>query len=656
MIGYKCKSILTILFGYIAIIFVGDAFGQIYKPASPPFEPVKPPSPYRPAMPQFFESPSSFRNVTYKVRPNVVKISSTTGTTILNNLKLPEEIIENKTILIPPKNKLKNGALIASPLFSQLRSQIQLQRGMILFDPDNKVAFKVMGETIIRKTNYIVLTRPQIHEVLEEFIIPPQTVTINKGNIIPLTPKEVQFIYTPPKTGSIQPYSGEIWHIRNPWLKLEFNNIPLVAYTKNGATVSVILDGRIGLTPINVEGSYSCFSGYKFIVWTGEEISLKVTVNMDLREDLKIPLFAIDIPAGIASVRGGVYLLVGMDGKFTLWAEATEWLEASAGTHGGTFLCIPTGFNPQLDLNKGFDARASFTGAISGYVKGGPLLELELLGFDLVGAGALAGMGVDAEAKGSILEADIYGSLEIFATLLGERINFVNNTFMLYQMQRPNTAGYEINFYEACAYRGIIRGNIKKDEGGRLNPVRNTSITLKVDHNGQQNVLYGFTNEEGDFTILTSQYKLYLYKGDKIYIGKIGEDSIPGSPFIEPTFPFKHIHIEFADFFNDLSKGYISPAVIKDHGTGMIQNLYYTGPICYNTGSCTYADSNGNFVLNSDFKPDQRVIASVEYNGFRIESPPVYTDTRFSTRRLIEPLKIYTYRDSDGKPVVKSLL
>ena len=601
------------------------------------------------------ESPASFQRVTYRFKQGVKVIRREESQRFINNLKVAEEVTQGKTLSLTPKMKLQQGALIEPAILNESGISA-LERGAIIYDETTKLAAKVMDQTSLRNREYLTLTRPQIFEVLDEFEIPQQTVTLTSGNITPLTPSNVQFQYRRTSTGAISLRSGERWHIRDPWLKITFDDVPLVAYTSEGRSINVRLSGRIGLTPIDVSGRYSSFSGYEFKLRSGEEISLKVTVAMNVREDLKIPLFAIDIPAAIATIRGGFYLLVGVDGSFTLMVETTEWLEAEAGVRGGTFLWIPTGFDPFFNLNKGFESDAYFAGQINGYIKGGPLVEIELLGWDLLGAGGLVGIGIGCQVLGSgsdsILDVDIYGSIEIYAALFGKRINLVNNTFSLYHLQKPNTAGYDVKYLEACAWRRILWGELKKDLGnGQFEPVT-AALVIEINRNNQQiATITANSDEDGRFRV---GIPFDLYYGDKIRLIQVGSHMI-NSAAISPTFPFKRVRIEYVDFFNDVCRGQVEAAMVKNWTTGEWEQISYTGDIRLNNGARTTCDRDGNFLLSYDFKPGENVIASIDFNGFVVNSPPLQTDVAFLGKRYIEASNLSEYTEPSGRLVEKKV-
>ncbi|MEW6573769.1 MAG: S-layer homology domain-containing protein [Bacillota bacterium] len=443
-------------------------------------------------------------------------------------------------------------------------------------------------------------------------------------------------------------------HLQDPLIELEFNNKQLAGYSANGEKIDVKLDGYLGIDKITVDGKYSCTGGYRFAARTGEEVHLKATCAMKIKKDLVIPLFAIDVPAGIAHAGGGLYLLVRVDGNFTLVTEADQWLTVTAGMHGGTFLFVPTSFHPILGVDKGFDADASFLGAVNGYIKAGPLLDLELLGWDVAGAGALAGMGVSCTTEGegsdSVINADIYGILQVYANLAGRRIDLFNYRPVLAQMKTPNTAGYDVKFREVCAYRNSIWGNIQQDlgAGGGLQPFTGTvELEIKNASTSLKGKVPANCDANGDFHVDLNNSGVNLEKDDRIRVIKIAGQPV-NSAAVSPTFPFKEVRLQYADFFNDSSEGCVSPARVKNWSTGQYEYVNYAGPIVYNNGASTASDRDGSFRLAYDFKPDQTVSAGIVYKGFKVTSDAVKPDADLGGISLREQVSAGVYTGADG--------
>ncbi|MCR4395933.1 MAG: hypothetical protein NUW07_04255, partial [Candidatus Saccharicenans sp.] len=348
-------------------------------------------------------------------------------------------------------------------------------------------------------------------------------------------------------------------------------------------------------------------------------------------------------------------LLVGVDGQFTLVTEATEWLEATAGVRGGTFLWIPTGFKTFYSLNKGFEADAHFLGQLKGYVKAGPLLDLDILGWSLVGAGFTVGLGLDSQTFGSLSEAmldvQIYGSIELYVSLFKHRLNIINNKYNLYHFQKPDSQGYDVRYYEVCAWRGSIWGNIKKEQNGEMVAVQEP-LVLEVKRNDQViGRLQAPPDSSGDFQVSVN---FPLYQGDRVRVIKVGVKDI-NSASVNPTIPFSDIRLDYADFFNDRAIGQVSAAKVKNWKTGQWEYVNYTGNIRFNNGAMTSCDNEGNFTLNYDFKPGQNVAASIEYNGFSVTSPGITTDTALLGWRVLESSELSEYTDSSGRAVEKRL-
>ncbi len=632
---------------------LSDRLSQIIKKAEKPqIDQVRPAT---------SEPPASFQNVRYRFKSNVRVLKANFN----ENLKVAEEVLQQKMVQVRPVEKLVQGALIRSGVIEdQLKTINQGQQseiGMIIYDETTKLAGKVISKATIQNRDYYVMTRPQLHEVLDEFEIPQQTVTLTSGNITPLTPPEVKIHYFPQqkaKTYSLPFGSDYKWHIKDPLLVYEFEDVEVWGIHGQGVDISVRITGHIGISPINVSLKWTCFDGYDLNINTGEEINLKVTFTSKIDRDLIIPLAAIDVPGGIAQVKGGLYLLIGADGKFRLTAEATEWLGAAAGIRGGTFLYIPTGCDPYSDFYKGFESDVNFTGHLNGYIKVGPLADLDICGWSLVGAGFMVGLGLESSIRGSLIKKDevfmdfkLYGSLELFIVVFDKRFNLINNKYMLYQIQKPYTADYEIIFYDACAWRNSIWGSIKKlDDNGDLKPV-NKPLTLKLYRKEGNIELYKETNSntEGFFKV---QFDIPLRMGDEIKVIKVDKETVT-SDAISPTFPFSDIRLEYADFFNNKAFGQVTAARVKNWDTGEWEDIAYTGDVFSNYGTRARCDKEGNFILSYDFRPGQEVQASIDFNGFKLYSPIVKTDVVLVGTRLIEPGVISEYTDSSGRPVDK---
>lgn len=155
---------------------------------------------------------------------------------------------------------------------------------------------------------------------------------------------------------------------------------------------------------------------------------------------------------------------------------------------------------------------------------------------------------------------------------------------------------------------------------------------------------------------------LRLAKDDKIYVTSVNGHSLT-SDAITPTFPFKEVVLEYADFFNDSSIGHVIPAKVMNWDTNKYEYIYYSGDINYSiqmpqTPSASQAvpgnkpnkpvlktarcDPKGNFTLNYDFKPNDEVSASLNLNEVIVESQTVKPNTNIYAKALVETTeKVY---------------
>ena len=636
-----------------------------------------------PVIPSINNTPASFSNTSYEVKDNVFLLNDNLNT-ILSKAKISEEIITNQSYEgYSSTEKLDMTAFVEKNVFTSHVGSYE--KGMIIFDEKNKIAVKVTEDVGFEQNPYepyVALEKPQVHEVLSDFEIPEQTITLNMANIsgfsqgveaciIDENNQKKTYSNNPTTYASNSKYPLETYtntdykektlsySLSDPLVEMEFNNTQLAAYDSNGEKVNIVASGYIGVDKIRVTGKYSFMGGYKFVAKTGEKIDLKVTSSMNMKKELVIPLFGIDVPAGIADVRGGLFLVVGIDGNFQLITEAKQWLEVEAGLRGGTFLGAPTSFKPVLGHSKGFEADANFLGAVNGYIKAGPLLNLELLGWDIAGAGALVGTGVNCNVEGVMIHADIYGTLEVYASLIGKRINIVNNKMTLFQIQKYNTQGFDIRFNEVCAFRRSMWGNILRDEGQGPKPFTG-SIDIRVDKSNGEQRLHTVQCQNGSFILENLTYQ--LNKNDKIKVIRADGIDIPQHP-VSPTFPFKHVELEYADFFNDHSKGLVSPALVKNWEVGGYDEITYDGDVEINIDDngniinlgTTKANQEGNFEISYDFKPHHKAGAAIVFNGFRIDTKEkIKTDTDIIGNRLIEKINESTYEEN-GRNIERRL-
>lgn len=663
MLFNKKKRFFTLL---IAISFLFSVFAPCALAASPLFP-----------LPISFirDTPASFQNVTYEVKEGVVEVDGKLGNAFQTKVKLYDELTNpgyESSIL--PREKLKSMGMVKKSDFYSVISQYE--KGMVLLDKTNNLAVKVIDDVTLTGDgagDYISLKMPQVHEVLSDFSIPEQSVELTRGNITGFAPGVEEAAVAGDMAFRSTAGGGDTHLSDNPLIKFNFNpDETLIAYDENGLKFNVKLEGHFGIDRITTEGHYYYNDGYKLVLKTAEELKLKVSCAASLSKDKKltIPICNIGVPAGFANVYGSIVVVAGANGNMELTVEAHQWLEAEAGIQGGTFLGVPTSFNVIKDIDHDFDVDLNFEGKINAYIKAGPVAALEIYGTNMAGAGLLIGLGGKVAfsagyGESTDLTAEIYGLLEVYVTLLGNKKSIVDKKIILYQLTKPDTAGYIIQFYEACMYRNTVWGNIR--QAGSGTPFAGQAVLIVEKTNGAKTALNVYCDAAGNFHInVNSAAGLTLSKDDKIYINSLDGTAISSDP-IYPTFPFTEVVLDYADFFNDSATGYVTPARVMNWSTGEYQYIYYTGDIQFslwpaNSGT-TYrslnpslyssstvsktvtCDSEGNFKLNHDFKPGDSAMAYLNGYGTEIISETIMADTDIIGKRLKESTKSESMKD-----------
>ena len=119
-------------------------------------------------------------------------------------------------------------------------------------------------------------------------------------------------------------------------------------------------------------------------------------------------------------VRGGLYLLLGVDGQVKIVTEVTQWAVVEAGLKGDTFLGAPVTQLPVFNiLDIGCDIDVTNVAPASIYLKAGPMIGLEILGWDVAGAGLFLGLGLENIQQATYINTNAYLLLEAYADLLG---------------------------------------------------------------------------------------------------------------------------------------------------------------------------------------------------------------------------------------------
>lgn len=617
-------------------------------------------------------TPAAFKDVEYKIKGDAVRVNSEK---LLPMIKSEEQIREGITETdLTPGEIISNIGYIKDSQLKAIKKDYKI--GTILVDEANQTAVKISSlpeETAETQefSGYVAVEKPEVYEVLEHFKIPKQTVKLNQANIAAfgegmedcIVSNKNQKTYAMAKGAKSDGYSGsglnnlKAMHLKDPFVEFKFENESFTAYTSSGGMVKVSLSGYLGIDSISVDGDYSGFDGYEFYLSTGEEMYLKAVVTAEMKEEVVIPLFGIDVDAKVARVYGGLFLVLGLDGQFTLVAEARQWLLIDkAGIKGGTFCYVPTSFRPLFQLgSRGVDVDASFNGAINGYIKAGPMVGLRIFGWDAAGAGALFGGGARCAVAEGYIEADVYGIANIYATLLGKRKNLLNWQPVLFHKRQLDMEGYIVTFKEACAYRKIVWGKIEYDYGSSGTAPYTGEFSLVIKNQSDVELKrYDNQSTDGNGEFSVRNIQLDMKKTDKIIVevpSRLTEGKIIYSAPINPSFPFRKVVIEEADFFNDYVVGNVPSVIVKDWTTEEKKEIVYDGNISVTIGNVTQnvkCDQFGSFRLNANVFPDSSIKAAI-WNGDIVSNTDTKPSVDIIGKRVVMPLEEKTYEENGGR-------
>lgn len=596
--------------------------------------------------------PAKLTGVQYQLADNVVRVNSDLTESISRTGFLNEDKIKTAT-----------GATRVKP-------------GTVFVDFENKASYQVAS--LPEKTNdqyngYVPVVKPSFRSVFKDFKIPVQNVKLNTANISHFENDTDKFRKKPGQT-YVMSYDSTLdpikpTHLKDPMAEFYFPKDTTVSgTTPSGGHVSVTVNGYLGIGDMYLNGDYSA-SGYEFYFSVTEEMQLQVVAAATLNEEIRIPILGVDIgfDNDVGSIAGGLFLVVGVNGQFTIKMEARQWTTINkAGLKGKNFLGIPYTIRPLFEMgDSGFNLDSRFNGAVDGYIKGGALLELSLFGLDLIGAGAFAGMGASSVVSGDYIETDLYGLLQAYVKFLGKTKHIVNWQPNIMHKRQMNTAGYQVTFKEACAYRDEVWGMLEYDYGSlggyKREPDKEFYLVVQ-DLEGKEKEYQGNTDANGDFHVsnvdLRKDYKVYLRLEPKL-----GGEPVK-SEAITPTFPFNKVVLLESDFFNDYVKGYVPSVYVKDWVTQTDKEIKFdlnydnesdssldVKLSTLSTKKLVSLDKDSCFMLTSaNILPQTISNAILTYDGFVITSNPISATAKFEL--LSDRITVSnTYSNENGKPV-----
>lgn len=634
-------------------------------------------------------TPAKLTGVTYTLADNVVEVNSDVTGSIrsIRQIENPGSAAGGSINRI-----LDQGGMIRADQLKAAADLPFIKPGSVFVDLDNDLAFKVPtlpSEAGDKFDGYVPAIKPSMQEVIKDFNIPAQNVQLNQANVSHFVKdadgnslakylKKPGQTYIMSQNTAMEPIKPT--HLKNIIAEFQFpeNGITLNGVTPSGGTVAVNVKGYLGIGDMGLDGYYQKWK-YAFWFSVAEEMQLQATVAMDMKEEVRIPILGVDVgfDSKIGSIAGGLFLVVGVDGQFRLEMEARQWVKLDkVGLQGKNAFYVPCTIGPLYKVgDNGFDLDAHFNGRVDGYVKAGALLELSLLGLDIVGAGAFAGMGARSTVAGDYIETDLYGIVQAYVKFLGKHKNVINWQPNIFHKRQVNTAGYIVTFKEVCAYRDEVWGDLQYDAGvkGFLTEpgkditllVRRPPVESGINVSVSEKSYPAKTDENGNFHLSGVD----LQKGDQVYIrlkergaanadgtNEDGTKDVNSAP-TNPTFPFDKVGILEADFFNDYIKGYVPPVIVKDWDTGGQKELVFELGKSKNSslkvnaaGIDTDVDSHGLFNLTGiNVLPTDAVFCQLKFDGWVVTSKVVKPTVDFSGQSIRFPVS-YERTAENGKP------
>ncbi len=528
----------------------------------------------------------------YTLKDNVVKV----GADFDVNIKSASQMMTGGSTAYTPATRIvSNGAFVSRSVLESAAGALQMiQPDTVFVNETTGTAFKVVvamdgDESYEKFRDHYAVTQPQIHEVVDEFKIPASDVTLNKANItsfagVPASTADSIEDYIL-KSDSVMPLSTTaspmgLNSIQDPLIEFSFPEGTELNATSGGQNITVKVSGGLGIGNLGLEAKYSGFDGYYFALKIDEEAYLNVDVGINTNQEIRIPILGIDVPFGIGRVSGGLFVVVGLDGKVTIQMEAREYISSKMGVKGDTFLYAPVSCKPFFNMPvKSFSGDVQVDGKINGYVKAGALLSLEIFGWDLVGAGVFIGSGVNIISLDGLLDIELYGLIQVYITFAGDTYYLIHSKPTLLRKQQKDMGGYRATIEESCAYQDIVVGFLQKSVTSNGNIVLekagNTPFDLVVTNpfDGNETVYptdgnFYYTDPDGRF-LVRDYPDLDLNVNDRVGIrvfegsGNDGQIYGPSQP-VSSTYPFRNIRITAADAFNDWIEGQVEPARVRN--------------------------------------------------------------------------------------------
>ncbi len=451
------------------------------------------------------EKPASFSGVSYTLNPNVK---------ILNPTQL--RIVE--------KQMTVDGLL--SPVGP---TTVSFNPDTVYFDPVSTLIF----QPIPLENEQLLLVRPSISKVFSNLELPRQEVPLKLANTVYVASDANGQDLNVSATGANESYAVN--------LKFNKNRFTLKADKKD--SLVIILTGEIILENPRVEGHYSKNNGYALIFKTSERINLEVEGKMSFGKETEIPLWGTEIEAGkIGKCKLTLAIAISIDGQITLVSNINQEIDLALGAKGGTFWYFPTSVNRVAELQQYTDVDLEIKTKMTAFAGLKAAANITFKGYNVLDLYVKGGMEGSVETQGTNLHADVGVRIKSGGKIVSKKFTLYDKYVSLWKYQTINTAGYEMQVHEACAFGDYVAGEIIDANGSPY--MGQLEIRVKKD-----NVI------KGTYTSITNDKGIFIYRDIPLRKGDMLSIKVPGSPSysseVAATIPFKEISLLSADYYSE---------------------------------------------------------------------------------------------------------
>ncbi|MHB1483806.1 MAG: hypothetical protein ACYCYI_03995 [Saccharofermentanales bacterium] len=571
-----------------------------------------------------FEKPATL-HATYELADDVLVLQGSQNVT--KKIASAGQLLSGSTVQkLPPNEIIAEGGYVPADILDAAAAATNdsIKNGTIVVDESTGTAFKVVSPTtytgVYDADNNLQnsvkplegtysITQPSLNEVVKNFNLPGQTVSLTRSNITDFAPNIESSVVNPSQYKLLSADDDFKYLSDNPLIALKFDKVKLEADLGDGLSINVTVSGGLGIDSMDLTGRYSGFDGYEIAMKLDQECDLDVTLDIKIKQEIRIPLYGFNVSFGVGSISGGIFAILGLDGILRLQIESSTFTSVTQGVHGGTFLYVPTSALPIFDPEIKVDGDVALSGQIDGYIKFGPMVNLELFGFDLVGVGIFLGAGVHVGVTLKTLDIELYALFNVYITLVGKTLNLANFKPTILTRHQADTGGYRVKIMEAYVKPGRSGGTIEMEtddvndedgyvpaanipyrilavpKGQSFNPVDMSSINNNAAIRKYPASGYAVTNNEGEFIQKDDNM---LFYGDKAYLEFQANGTTYFSDPLAATLPFEKITITYADYFNDYVTGQVQPvrlinwdSAATDPAEQRYEWVYYNSALAY---------------------------------------------------------------------------